>query len=179
MYLCSVRLTPCNLNKGILLTYLLTYLLFLSSPGVASNIVFRGKSASILRIVDDDDHSEKCQRSIFILSRLIKNDCPAFDPQYNNTRISLNESLKACSETLMFLLASISPSLDSSTMPYAMVSHTVTSAKTLHATNLQIALTVLPNHKRSISEFGVISSYNELQRFRISAAVAPQNERQA
>ena len=41
------------------------YLLFLSSPGIASIIVFRGKSASILSIVDDDN-SENCQRSIFI-----------------------------------------------------------------------------------------------------------------
>ena len=81
----------------------------LSSSGVASIIVFRSKSASILRIVDDDD-SEKCQRSISYLSNLIKSDCPAFDPQYDDTRISLNESLKACSKTLMFLLAAISPS---------------------------------------------------------------------
>ena len=62
------------------------------------------------------------------LSRLIKNDCPAFDLQYYDTRISLNESLKACSETMMFLLAVNSPPLDS-TMPSAMVGHTVTSAK--------------------------------------------------
>ena len=62
-----------------------------------------------------------------------------------------------------------------------MVGHTVTSAITGYATNLQIALSVLPNQKRSLSDqlhkFGVTSSYNELRRFRISTAVAAQNGR--
>ena len=98
----------------------------LFSPGVASIIVFRSNSASILRIVEDDD-SEECQRSTSYLSKLIKNDRPAFDLQYFDTRISLNESLKACRKTLVFLLAAIefSPSQDS-TMLGAMVGHIVT-----------------------------------------------------
>ena len=63
----------------------------------------------------------------------------------------------------------------------ATVGHMVTSAKTGHATILQIVLSVRLNQKRNISdqqhEFGVTASYNELRRSRISAAVAAHNKR--
>lgn len=73
-----------------------------------------------------------------------------------------------CSETLLSLLAEISPNLDS-TLPAAMVGHIVLSSVCNQATTLQLALSVLINQQRSILEqfhnFGVTSSYIELRRF--------------
>ena len=73
-----------------------------------------------------------------------------------------------CSETLLSLLAEISPNLDS-TLPAAMIGHIVLSSVCNQATTLQLALSVLVNQQRNILDqlhnFGVTSSYNELRRF--------------
>jgi hypothetical protein len=172
-----------HLSRRTLVKYLDEHLspdlLVLSSPGVASILIFRSKSASLLRIVDDI-YNKKCQRSISYLSDVIKGECPQWDPLNFDTRISLNVVLKQCSKTLMQLLAAVSPSLDS-TLSAAMIGHIVTNAVTGHATNLQISMSVLLNKQRAavdrLHAFGVTASYNELRLFRISAAVSAQIEK--
>ena len=80
-----------------------------------------------------------------------------------------------CSGTLLSLLAAISPKLDS-TMPAALVGHIIMSAVTGRATLLQLVLSVLLNQQRQLVDhfhkFGVTTSYDELRRFRISAATS-------
>ncbi|KAL8560458.1 hypothetical protein ACOMHN_054361 [Nucella lapillus] len=83
--------------------------------------------------------------------------------------------MNECSPTLLALLAAIAPSLDS-TLPAAMIGHIVTSAVNSYFTSLQLAVSVLLSRQRKVIEqlhdFGVTSSYDELRRFRISAATA-------
>ena len=119
-------------------------LLILSSPGLASILIFRSTSASMLRLVDEVD-DEKCSRSIAYLSDMIKSDCPSVETLHYDTRISLDKVLQQCSKTLMLLLAEISPALDSS-LTGAMIGHIITSVLKGHTTNLQLSLSVLMNH---------------------------------
>ena len=53
-------------------------LLVLSSPGIASILIFRSTTTSLLRIVDEVD-TDKCSRNILYLSERIKADCPFVD----------------------------------------------------------------------------------------------------
>ena len=83
--------------------------------------------------------------------------------------------MNECSPTLLALLAAIDPKLDS-TLPAAMIGHIVTSAVSSYFTNLQLGLSVLLSRQRKFIDelhtYGVTTSYNELRRFRCSAADA-------
>ena len=79
-----------------------------------------------------------------------------------------------CSPTLLALLAAICPSLDSS-MPAALIGHNiVTSAVNSYMTSLQLGFNALLIRQgkviEELHEFGITSAYNELRRFRTSAA---------
>lgn len=85
-----------------------------------------------------------------------------------------------CSETLLALLGEVSPQLDS-TLHATMIGHIVLGAVCDQATSLQVGLSVLLNQQRSLIDqfhsFGITSTYNELRRFRISAAAAMAKDR--
>ena len=85
----------------------------------------------------------------------------------------MENALNECSETLMALLAEISPKLDE-TMPTAMIGNIITSFVNNQSTTLHIALSIILGPKKSLVEqfhnFGITCTYNELRRFRISAA---------
>ena len=72
----------------------------------------------------------------------------------------------------MLLLAKISPSLSKS-LCSALVANIVTSIVTSHPALLQIALRLLAREKKRIQQlyaFGVSASYDEIRRYKISAA---------
>lgn len=146
-------------------------LLILSSHGVASILVFKSTISTQLRIVDDE---EDCNaRAISCLASTIKAECPKPDRHTYPTRLSRGQIINECSPTLLALLAAICPNLDS-TMPAAMIGHIVTSSVNSYVTNLQLGLSVLLNRQRKLTDelhvYGVTSSYDELRRFRCSAA---------
>ena len=82
---------------------------------------------------------------------------------------------EATSDTLMGLLAGISPRLKD-TMPALLIGNIVTSAVRAQPTELQIALGVLFRDSKSqlgyLNDYGVTCSYGELRLFKKSAAVA-------
>jgi hypothetical protein len=124
-------------------------LLILSSPGVASILVFRSTASNELRIVDDD---EECNgRAITCLASAIRAECPQPDRQSYPTRVPRQQVMKECSPTLLALLAAISPSLDS-TLPAAMIGSIVTSAVSSYFTSLQLAVSVLLSRQRKVIE---------------------------
>ena len=148
-------------------------LLVLSSPGVASILVFRGKASDHLRIVEDAE--DDCDAAISKVAKRIRQECQQVKTDGNTyaTRISMNSALAECSNSLLTLLSEISPKLDS-TVQAAMIGNIVMSVVNSRATCLQISLGVLLNQKRKLvdqfHDFGVTSSYNELRRFKISCA---------
>lgn len=76
-----------------------TNLLVLSSPGLASILVFRGKASDHLRIIDDAE--EDCDaEAISKVAKRIKAERQQLKTDGNTyaTRISMNTALAECSE---------------------------------------------------------------------------------
>lgn len=151
-------------------------LLIFSSPGIASLLVFRSNNKAFkdLRIMQDVE-GDCNYHAISQLAETIKSECPQSDNFNYKARLSKEQVTSECSPTLLRLLASISEKLNF-TLPAFMIGHIITSAISGQATSLQIALSVLlSRHRKMIDElhnYGVASSYDELRRFRISAATA-------
>ena len=146
-------------------------LLILSSPGVASILIFRSMASAQLRIVDDEDDCNG--RVISYLASVIKAECPKPNRHTYPTHLPRGYVMNECSPTLLALLAAIDPKLDS-TIPAAMIGHIVTSAVSSYFTNLRVSV-LLSRQRKFIDElhmYGVTTSYDELRRFRCAAADA-------
>ena len=94
----------------------------------------------------------------------IKNEYPVLNKE------TLNNSVIP---TLNQLLISISPKFESNTLASALISNIVTIISSSNVSMLQISLGLLVREKKMIEclhEFGVTSSYDEVRRFKISAA---------
>ena len=155
-------------------------LIILSGNGYASLFVFKGHALiNILKAVEDTDdetvemkHIVKC---IIQDAKKLKSD--KSDKIYT-TRISKEIAEEAVSSTLANLLAAISPKLVESNQAL-LIGNIVTSCVTNKATNLQIALGVLLRGKQLIEQcyaFGICASYDEILRFKASAAHASSNQ---
>ena len=91
-----------------------------------------------------------------------------------DTRICLDDALASSSPTLLTLLSGISQKLESN-LPAAMVGNMVTCAVSNKPTFLQISLGVVIRDKTMIDllhNFGITCSYDEVLRFKSSAAHA-------
>ncbi|XP_014671823.1 PREDICTED: uncharacterized protein LOC106812453 [Priapulus caudatus] len=136
-------------------------LLVLYSPSVASILLFRSNASANLRIVDDVE--DDCNQAISSLGKKIKSECLAQKPDTSTyvTHISLDSVTGECSQTLLALVAEISPKLQF-TLPAAMIGNIVLSAVCDQVTSLQVALSTLFNQQRSVIDqlhsFGVTSS---------------------
>ena len=147
-------------------------LLVLSSPGVACILVFRSKASAQLRI-EDDTENDCLFESVKRVAAVIKSECPKHASKQYQTRISKQQALADCSPTLVSLLAQISNNLDRS-LSAALIGNIITSFVSKQFTPLQIALSVLlGRHHKTIDTlyaYGLTSTYDELRRFKISAA---------
>lgn len=149
-------------------------LLILSGTGVANILVFKSQvSPSLMKLVnndeDDDDAAVAKVASVIVReSKLLKEDKNNY-----NTRINLVDVLASVSSTLLQLLSLISKKLDGS-LQAGMVGNIITSMVTNKPTTLQIALGNVARDKSIIEQlysFGVSSSYDEVLRFKASAAL--------
>lgn len=154
-------------------------LIKLSGNGYASLLVFRGHAPNILRAVDDTDeetpdlkHIVKC---IIQETKKLKSNSNSY-----NTRISKNIAEDVVSPTLRNLLTAISPKLTGSNQAL-LIGNIITSCVNHQPTSLQIALGVLLREKHLIDEcyaFGICASYDEVLRFKTSAAHASCNDKE-
>ena len=149
-------------------------LLILSGVGVANIFVFRAQASKHMKLTanDEDDIDtavERVARKIFKESQNLKREQSTY-----NTRICLDDVLSCSSPTLLNLLSRISPKLEKN-LPAAMVGNMVTGAVTNKPTFLQIALGVAIREKiyiEMLHNFFVTSTYDEVLRFKCSAAQA-------
>lgn len=154
-------------------------LLILSGIGVASIVVFRYKAAGFLKLVpeeeDDNDIAVvKVAKKIVSETKLIK-----FDKSHYKTRTCLDDVVAAVSPTLLDLLSQVSPKLKCS-MPAGMLGNIVSSIVNNQATPLQISLGLVLHEKALIEQmykFGICCSYDEVRRFKASAANAATENR--
>ena len=174
----GTKLSRCSLIKTVH-DHFHQNLLVLSSRGIASILVFRGKASDHLRLIDDAEDDSDVQAISMVAKRIkaeslkLKRDGHAYP-----TCIPMNTALAECSSTLLTLFAAISPKLDSS-MEAAMMGSIVTSVVNNQTTTLQLSLSVLLNQKQKLVDqfhnFGITSSYNELRRFKISCTSSMAN----
>ena len=150
--------------------------LVLSAIGVANIVVFRKLAQSLLKLVSNNDDSvidTLIKRLGDEIVKEIKNtEC---DKTQYTTRLNRQTIENSVSGTLMRFLSKLSDRLNCTPAAY-LIGNIGTNALTKCSTPLQIALGVLMRNSRAlvnyISDMGVSCSYDELLRFKKSAAVA-------
>ena len=169
----------CVLSRRILVEKLIQHfgdeLLPLHSKGVATLLVFRNEVSKTLRLVDDDqdDDMDHCVSRV---GKEIKKETLAAKHDFRsyNKHIDKHVASECASETLMKLLSAIKSNLKNS-LQSIMVGNIISSMVNNQPTPLQIAIGVLlGNHKMLITElckYNVSCSYDEVRRFKRSAAV--------
>ena len=119
---------------------------------------------------DDDDDDVSMQRIANRIKEKIKKMTKR-KIEYNT--INTENLFDECSNTLINFLSKLSPSFDKS-LTAAMIGAIVRSILTNSFTQLQLALGILVNDKTLIEhlhEYGITSTYHEVSRYQISAAV--------
>ena len=134
--------------------------------------VFANHASSIMKIEKDDDE----MADITNVAKKIKDEIKVipFDKSKYRTSIDLNVALGEASPALLTLLSEISSSLSNS-LPAALIGNMVTSSFCRKYTSLQLSLGILLREKKLIEHFycyNVCCSYDEVRRFKLSAAVA-------
>ena len=154
-------------------------LLVLSSPGIANIIIFRSKAPDLLRFVDDVE--DDLDAAVAKVSNKIVQEVKAIpmDKANYNTQINSELAIENVSETVLDILANISTKLNK-TLPSLLIGSIITSVLRNQPTNIQIALGILiRDSKQLINQmhaFGVTCSYDEILRFKKSAAIAATEE---
>ena len=152
----------------------------LSSPGYASIVAFHYNAAAALKMVKDDEDDD-FGSNIGRLAKTIVKDCKdiLFDTSKYKLDIDEHIAAEAGSSTLLTLLATLSPKLNK-TLPALLIGNTVTSVLKNQAIALQVALGFLLRDSKTIVnnmyDYRVTCSYDELLRFKTSAAVAASSD---
>jgi len=152
-------------------------ILVLSSPGYAHILAFHTQAARLLKAVKDTGDQEDIKPSVAKVAKQITQECKSIDMTKSHYNLNVDNSTvqEATSETLMDLLAGISPRLKN-TMPALLIGNIVTSAVRAQPTDLQVALGVLFRDSKSqlgyLNDYGVTCSYDEVRLFKQSSAVA-------
>jgi len=150
-------------------------ILVLHSPGLANVIMFRRKAAESMKLVNDKE--DDTNDLLSALSKKIANDIESvnLDKHHYETEIDCTSAIDNVSGTLLDLLSKLSPKLDR-TLPAILIGSILTSIVKNYPTGLQVALGVKMGRSKQLvsllKEFGVTCTYDELQRFKRSAAKA-------
>ena len=152
-------------------------LLVLSSPGYAKIIIFHNSAADMLKCVKDDSDDNDTHTSIKKVAMQIIKECKeiTFDKSTYKLHIDKDSAAESIPITLDALLAAVSPKLDK-TLPALLIGNIVTSVVRNQPTDLQVALGVLLRDSKMMvshmNDYRVTCSYDEVLRFKKSAAVA-------
>ena len=153
-------------------------LIVLHSAGLANIVCFRCGAAKSLRLIDEDD--DDIDVILNRIAKKVRSEVKGINLDKNSTIINKDIAMNEVSETLIALLGLVSAKLDM-TFPAIMMGSIVTGAVKNNPTALQIALgTKLGRSKNIITtmqSFGVTCSYDEVLRFKRSAAKAATMER--
>ena len=170
----------CDLSRRLLVTRLLEYfgdnLIALSCPGIATILAFRSGAAKALRIIPDQQEDDT-DIAVNKLKKKICQEVNGIIVDRNNYKAHLDYDSASifASSTLLNLLSCLSPKLDN-TLPTVLMGNIITSVLTNHPTQLQISLAVLLRQSKELvktmNDFGVTCTYDELLRFKKSVAVS-------
>lgn len=147
-------------------------LLVFSSPGLANVIVFRSTASDLLRLEQLDEDNMQIES----VAKQIVKECKQIVNKQNiyNVQIDKEIATEESSSTLLSLLSCLSDKLEF-TLPALLIANMVTGILTHKPTSLQIALGVQTRERSkidSLHDFGVTCTYDEVKRFKASAAMA-------
>lgn len=156
------------LSRRLLITRLSEHfgedLLVLSSPGIATILAFKSRTAKVLHIipdVDDDDIENAVNKVKKKICQEVKEIC--IDRNNYHTRLNHENASEHVSSTVLHLLAQLSPTLDN-TLPALLIGNIITSALQNYPTNLQIYLAVVLRDSKGLvktmNDFGVTCMMN-------------------
>ena len=154
-------------------------LLIISSPGYANVVAFQCQASVILKMVKQEE--DGIENSIRHIAKQVIKECSAIQLDTSKYRLNIDEQLaqESVSSTVQNLLASISTKLDN-TPPALLIGNIITSVLRHRPTDLQIALGVLLRDYKTILgytyDYGITCSYDEILRFKKSAAVIASND---
>lgn len=155
-------------------------LFVLHSAGLANIVCFRCGAEKSLRLIDEDD--DDIDVILNRIAKKVRSEVKSINLDKNHYSTTMNKdiAMNEVSETLMTLLGLVSAKLDR-TFPAIMMGSILTGAVKNNSTALQIALgSKLGRSKNIITtmlSFGVTCSYDEVLRFKRSAAKAATMER--
>ena len=154
----------------------------LSSPGLASMLLFKNNASKVLKLSNDQEDDQQD----ILITKLAKKICDevkeiVLDKSSYDISITQESASMSVSTTLMDLLAKISTKLNY-TPPGILIGNIVTNILCNHPTTLQLALgNLIRDSKLLINQmyqFRVTCSYDEILRFKKSAAFAATKEMQ-
>lgn len=147
------------------------HLLLLSCKGIATLLVFRTRASELVKLEEDvdDDH-----QAIQNVARLVRQESKAIEIDTKSYSSGINEGIARAetSSTILALLSEISPRLSGS-LTSLLIGNMITNVVTNRPTALQVALGVAVREKSMINtlhDFSVTCSYDEVLRFKTSAA---------
>ena len=152
----------------------------LHSAGLANIVCLRCRAAKSLRLIDEDD--DDIDEILNRIAKQVRSEVKDInlDKNHYSTTINKDIAMNEVSETLMTLLGLVSAKLER-TFPAILMGSILTGAVKNHPTALQVTLgSKLGRSKKIITtmqSFGVTCSYDEVLRFKHSAAKAATMER--
>ena len=147
-------------------------LILLSSPGLANLLVFRKHASTIMKITESDDDPIDMKR----IANQIKKEILDMEMPNDRYHRRINKSIakESVSETLTNLLSKISEDLSGNELPSILIGNIITSIVRKKPTTLNIDLAIKVQKKELVDhlyDYRVVCSYDELKRFRASAAI--------
>ena len=145
-------------------------LIVLSSPRIASLLVFRKRASEILKLKDDENDDVSSTN----VEKHINNETKAslFDKEQYPTVTDKIKAVADVSSTFLSLMSQLSSELDS-TLPALLIGNMLASILQKRATTLQIALAVMIRDSKilvsTMHHFVVTCTYDDILRFKRSA----------
>ena len=148
-------------------------LIVLSSPGLANIRVFRTHVAGILNLCQgDNENSQDVSKVAKCIRKEIK-DMSIVKGRYVKG-IKKSSASEHIGDSLKALLREISDDLSEDKLPAILIGYIVTSIVSKKPSDLLIDLGILVSDKKLIQhqyDYGVVCSYDEVKRFKSSAAL--------
>ena len=150
-------------------------LLIFRSAGIASILVFREKATDMFSLIpdDNDDYLDQAMKMVVRQVKRETNMIPNNKHEYHS-RLNVELAEEFTSQTMMNLLTKLCPHTTAK-LPLIMICNMITNQITKTPCPLQVVLGTLIREKELIQELykcGIVCSYDEVLRFRKSAATA-------
>ena len=152
--------------------YLSDEIYFFKAQGISTVIMHKEKASQTLSLNSTDVEDELID--IEKVAGKIKTEIKSVPGIKDNYPVLSNDALsEICLPTLTTLLQSISPKFQSNYKATALISSIITVIASSKVSMLQVGLGLIVHEKKKIqqlSEYGITASFDEIRRFKISAA---------